>query len=49
MSFHLVRHKNGREIPIKISILDAFRAPPPKPPKKPKDALVNTTTPFPPV
>jgi hypothetical protein len=33
MSFTLVRYKDGREIPIKVSILDAFRRAPPRRPK----------------
>lgn len=33
MSFTLVRYKDGKEIPIKVSILDAFRSAPPRRPK----------------
>lgn len=31
-----MRHKDGKEIPIKVSILDAFRSTPPKRPKAAK-------------
>jgi hypothetical protein len=33
MSFTLIRRKDGKEIPIKVSILDAFRSAPPRRPK----------------
>lgn len=33
MSFTLVRYKDGKEIPVKVSILDAFRRTPPRKPK----------------
>ena len=33
MPFTLMRYKDGKEIPIKVSILDAFRSAPPRRPK----------------
>ena len=36
MSFTIMRYKDGKEIPIKVSILDAFRRTPPRRPKSAK-------------
>jgi hypothetical protein len=36
MPFTLMRYKDGKEMPIKISILDAFRSAPPRRPKAAK-------------
>jgi hypothetical protein len=33
MPFTLMRYKDGKEMPIKVSILDAFRSAPPRRPK----------------
>jgi hypothetical protein len=30
MPFTLIRYKDGKEMPIKVSILDAFRSAPPR-------------------
>ena len=36
MSFTIMRYKDGKEMPIKVSILDAFRSAPPRRPKSAK-------------
>ena len=36
MSFTVMRYKDGKEMPIKVSILDAFRSAPPRRPKSAK-------------
>jgi hypothetical protein len=36
MSFTIMRNKDGKEIPIKVSILDAFRSAPLRRPKAAK-------------
>jgi hypothetical protein len=36
MPFTLMRYKDGKETPIKVSILDAFRSTPPRRPKAAK-------------
>ena len=41
MSFTLMRYKDGKEMPIKVSILDAFRSAPPRRPKAAKPVQVE--------
>ena len=41
MPFTLMRYKDGKEMPIKVSILDAFRSAPPRRPKPAKPVRVE--------